>query len=1329
MTPSRRKHETTQKENAEKALSDLQRSRKEAEVVWKVVEHAYTAVNEDNLRHVPGLSPVHEELARIRLEGMQQLAKITPDDPTVEPKVARAHAILGLISTYVGSFQRAKENLERAVELYGQLAKKYPENLEYRVQQCRALYDLAWLYWDDNRTPIARRWVEQCSESLERDYATDPRDPAVCCEIGRCLLLQGGCLPDDATRETREKLANRAIGLFEQLIGQKHREADARNGLAIATYRLVWARFDGKDQQGLLKSLDSVAALDKATLKLAPASPYLNSFAYFLHKDRAIALVKLGRAKEGLVQCEAAAAKAREIVKQSPDVGRYRVLLAEGLSKLGSDLRRVQRTADAQATFEESNQVMDGLVRRFPDRAVLAHYWVNYRNDLADFFESGPKSQGEIQARQDWLRTLDQSVQRGREFARRFPDYFWVQIAFAKSLANRARYSTEARRHAEALPYLLEAVEVYRKRVLPAASPPRPVDVTAFLNQIQMAVGCADSLGKGDEIIRLSQLALTVRPQCNDSEGLNDLGLVVNRAARAHRDAGRYAEAIQGYRQAIAIRRPAFEKAPWHWWLRVNVGGDYMHLADTYRQTRDFRNEVLANREFLKLVVGPLHGAKIEDCIDSSRPTDEAEANRIRELIKKYAKGMTRFTVPCDFNGIKYPFHVFVTNITWPKHPLEDQERWLREVRGGTLSREVMDAFHRLHKAAHENNVSFVDLCVYTLGTAPAGKGEKLTILNLGDKPSALAEAPEPPGKAAGAPFADLKARLVDLKTLLDNAPGDLGAAREAAHLYEELGQRLMKANQPRDALEALRETARLREMLARVQPTVTQHRQFLAGAFLVLGKAHAQLKELDAAYTCLHRRLDLLEQFQLDSPSTAQQSAIAETQVLLGELAELRNDRPEALRWYARAVQHKSQAARNIASILQVAPALAALLPANLRGICDRMQEVGVDMTGTTFLATFAQEVEADRKAREARAGLGAAGTRISLDKTAQVRSMTDLADSYRALAGEYLALSKSEECLNAYLKEARVREQLTRLNPLGRQLERPCPGTARRRYDQHGTGQDGRRRQAAGTAWLLGDEKATFLLADLYEQGKGVSRDVKKAALLRSNFTFGKGSRLYYQLKYAEALVEFERSEKDSPSVGRSQRIGWCLRKLGRAEQAIAAFKKSVETATEFNQTAWVVLELVETALSANKPDEVFAALALLEKRKWLSAQTAIPYTVERELAGMRAIALHMADKDASEAEKTLEEIASRPNLSSLHVRNLTLGRMADRRQAFRGPASGRQEDSCHPRRPGPGVGFALLPPQTGNHLGLSDLRWRPGRRSRRSPRKSGGEKLLPA
>lgn len=84
---------------------------------------------------------------------------------------------------------------------------------------------------------------------------------------------------------------------------------------------------------------------------------------------------------------------------------------------------------------------------------------------------------------------------------------------------------------------------------------------------------------------------------------------------------------------------------------------------------------------------------------------------------------MKRFTITCDFGGVKHPFHVYIGDPHPKKHPLQFQAAWLSSERGGTIPQEVMDSFEKLYKISKENNVSFEDLCVYALGNASTEGG------------------------------------------------------------------------------------------------------------------------------------------------------------------------------------------------------------------------------------------------------------------------------------------------------------------------------------------------------------------------------------------------------------------------------------------------------------------------------------------------------------------------------------------------------------------------------------------------------------------------------
>lgn len=79
---------------------------------------------------------------------------------------------------------------------------------------------------------------------------------------------------------------------------------------------------------------------------------------------------------------------------------------------------------------------------------------------------------------------------------------------------------------------------------------------------------------------------------------------------------------------------------------------------------------------------------------------------------------MKKFTVPCNFNGVKSPFTIYIGEPEPQHHPLHFQADWLSKERGGQIPQEVMDSIGKLKDLAEKNNVSFEELCVYALGSS-----------------------------------------------------------------------------------------------------------------------------------------------------------------------------------------------------------------------------------------------------------------------------------------------------------------------------------------------------------------------------------------------------------------------------------------------------------------------------------------------------------------------------------------------------------------------------------------------------------------------------------
>ena len=69
-----------------------------------------------------------------------------------------------------------------------------------------------------------------------------------------------------------------------------------------------------------------------------------------------------------------------------------------------------------------------------------------------------------------------------------------------------------------------------------------------------------------------------------------------------------------------------------------------------------------------------------------------------------------KFSIPCQFDsGNVAPFDFFVGNPTDGKHPIEFQSKWLNDIKGGHVPKDIMDSIKKIKDLADRNNVFTFD--------------------------------------------------------------------------------------------------------------------------------------------------------------------------------------------------------------------------------------------------------------------------------------------------------------------------------------------------------------------------------------------------------------------------------------------------------------------------------------------------------------------------------------------------------------------------------------------------------------------------------------------
>ncbi|MEK6258765.1 MAG: DUF2610 domain-containing protein [Planctomycetota bacterium] len=189
---------------------------------------------------------------------------------------------------------------------------------------------------------------------------------------------------------------------------------------------------------------------------------------------------------------------------------------------------------------------------------------------------------------------------------------------------------------------------------------------------------------------------------------------------------GRQADATQLWNDVFALCDAIIADRPWDFYVRQNMFGlcfEAAKLLDEKKETVAAQQWLRRGWEKYKEFAGndidldkyaslPLKGA-VPDEISGN---DAAFFAALKPKDQEETSTMKSFTIPCDIGGVKFPFYVFIVAGRNGHQRLLDQFRWLAEYRGGTISKEVLDVFERLHNQADSANV---DYCEYYIREFP----------------------------------------------------------------------------------------------------------------------------------------------------------------------------------------------------------------------------------------------------------------------------------------------------------------------------------------------------------------------------------------------------------------------------------------------------------------------------------------------------------------------------------------------------------------------------------------------------------------------------------
>lgn len=1230
------------KRKAQQLQEEALKEKERAEKNWNLAEQRLTeklaalgamlkSPNDDELKTIEGSQEVRLAFYKKLLRQYEQILRAQQNDPAVLARRAMAYEVLGLLQSETGAENDGVATLRKAVEYRRNLAAADQRNAVRAADLGNALFAVGQCFWENERY---REAVPPLRESLAIFAELDkkfPADPSYQADYGRSLVLLTIVNPgkeDLATyRKARDLLANAAKALPNDMDVLVHlARADLDVGVELADTHL---------QKEADVFYEEARRLAGTVIKRNPSSVLAHRIRTIAMNNQAINLEDAGHLEDAARVLHEATEDAKAFARKNPAVLLAHTSAIFLQTNLAQAFQRLSKPDQAIQVWEEITQTCDGLARRFPHNARFPGSRIDALIAISNIDKNRNRRAAATVA-------LDRAVAGARDVLRLHPHAAPLLGKLMEACNSRGQLESELEKPETALSFFLEGAALF-EQFGDSRDEAYETTLGSFLTLAWQAMECQKKPTYLPEPVRLAERALAVGVSLKTQEAWLDLAASL---AQCYDGTGQTDKAIATWACVRDAAAPLLEHAPWNYYIRANLKSSYSNLANLYRRTGNLDGELKATHEFLKQL-SYLYGKDYAMILaETAAPTPE-NVSRLREIIDS-KPGMKRFTVPTDFNGVKFPFNIYITDSI---RPFDDQVRWVQEVRGGKVPQEVIESFHRLYKIAKDNNVSFQDLCVYAVGTVAKDDEQKAAIARATAKIEGLKK------DLAMATGATQKAVL---RHRLAEATARLAEVYLESKLYEKA------ENLKDDALGFI-------ERDAQGQARGAEDRAPLAKALYVQGRSQLETGIPEQAYRTLLQSLLIARQGR--GPKDA---SLGNIDYALGQACARLERRTEAASWYwSAATAGHPDAMAAIGRLYLDDPGIAAVLPPEFGDKIGTVgQEISILPLGAAsaigllgapggqglFLAAAAlipgRTLIADlHREKLFVARLSAIWQeyreRVAADTDrGRLTQLKDLATQYHDLAETYEVKQRWDDSRNALLKEYDALEQLSKLDSrsASRSAQAGVAAKIGRRYVEA-------KETAAALEWTeraasLGHPESLLQLADWYGKGINVKADVKKASRYRYRGYSARGINAFGQRRFNDALPDLEKAcESAEADPEDYNALGICCGKLARWDEAIQAYRRSVDLYFKTQDTANVagpICNLLEALLIADRPADLIKFVQTVEKKGWkLPTDGSRSAKYNAVFHGFRAIALRMSGEDSSQAELAMRQYTSKAGL----------------------------------------------------------------------------------
>jgi serine/threonine protein kinase len=702
---TRKKNAALEQEEAQRKLAE-QRFAEKRQAMDQILEQ----FSDRQLNALPGTQEIRKVLFSRGVEQYESMFRENQTDRYVQRNLVERYLQLGRLQSEIGSLTEALEPLRKAEKAIREYLNREPDNKEYQSRLGVTLFQIGYCHWEHSVLQDALPPLREALAIFSRLSQKDPTDYEAALNLALVQArLAASIIGAPAERDSLLKTAYESL---RRLVAERPDDNRARVALArVSNYR-AGAAMD-RDEFGAAEPLYEEA---RALLAKAVETDPYDAVAFTTYQFVVAGLAKVysrtNRLDKGIERLQQAVTELTRQARANPAVSLLQKALAYTHDELHKLLRLQGRFDQAIESLRESARIAEYLANKDPRETQYAVDITTYTSSLASLLSSVKK---ETEA----ISVYDRLIQQAEGLIELHPQSEPILQNLLEACWFQGGLLMQIHHYDKANHVYQAGVDFFNRYAKPAMQ--TPVTLRDYLQCCSGLFQVANENKDAAKAVDIAERMLLPFP-IEKLDYLEDtkqelLGTWAS-LSQILEEAGKVAEALRMkeriHQEAKKILGPNVRS---NWYLYQYVFGAYHHLARLYRKTGDEEKEFQALRNYFSETEPYTRETDYSALLQATDGFSKSHLELLRAEHDRVfdSKGMKRFTVPVDFNGIKFPFNIYVTE-SW--NHFEDQVTWVEKVRGGKFPKEVVESFHRLYKIAKENNVALTDLSVYALSTA-----------------------------------------------------------------------------------------------------------------------------------------------------------------------------------------------------------------------------------------------------------------------------------------------------------------------------------------------------------------------------------------------------------------------------------------------------------------------------------------------------------------------------------------------------------------------------------------------------------------------------------